>query len=456
MGRPGKTRDTANSRPVARPGVRNSAARRAQATRAASLAQADVGSAAERKDLSSEIASNQKSILARVVGLMFEERALVGLVFLPVIAGAFWVVWTKAWVPPTLKEIIARLPVISVQAKGTIVAVAAGDQAKRMSAEAATSASLGAAIQPATAAPSERGDAVALLAPVAPEDEAQMVLPDGFVSAIDREALAFVGRERPCTVEEAEFAGMEPASEIFDGSDQSSDPHFGVKLAAAAVAQTGDFVVYTDRYRKLSFPMGDVSALYGVCTDVIIRAYRSVGIDLQAAVKRSGVGSGDPSIDHRRTETLRRFFARNGTDIAVSDFPEDYLPGDIVTYHRPQNSGSQSHIAIVTDMISRSGRPMIVHNRGWGPQIEDGLFVDRITGHYRYRGGLAQPRGKTQAKADKLPALKVITRKLRKAGKSSPRASKSVVQLSEGGTGAGTPGSAPNSTAPANAPVSTP
>ncbi|MBN9267152.1 MAG: DUF1287 domain-containing protein, partial [Hyphomicrobium sp.] len=64
-------------------------------------------------------------------------------------------------------------------------------------------------------------------------------------------------------------------------------------------------------------------------------------------------------------------------------FAEDYRPGDIVTYHRPEGRISQYHIAVVTDQIAPSGRPLIVHNRGWGPQIEDALFVASITGHYR-------------------------------------------------------------------------
>ncbi len=174
---------------------------------------------------------------------------------------------------------------------------------------------------------------------------------------------------------------------------------FGDRLAAAARAQTGEFVIYNDKYRRISFPMGDVSPLFGVCTDVIIRAYRAVGVDLQVLVQRSRIGSGDASIDHRRTETLRRFFARFGQSLTVTAFPEDYLPGDIVTYHRPQNRGSRSHIAIVADVTGPSGRPMIVHNRGWGPQIEDALFVDRITGHYRFTGGPAAPPAVREAKA---------------------------------------------------------
>jgi len=160
---------------------------------------------------------------------------------------------------------------------------------------------------------------------------------------------------------------------------------FGQSLAAAAQAQTKDFVIYNDKYRAISYPNGDVEPLYGVCTDVIIRAYRALGIDLQQLVQEARIGSGDVNIDHRRTEVLRRYFARFGEQRPTSTFAEDFQPGDIVTYNRPQNRHSRSHIAMVSNTVGPSGRYMIVHNRGWGPQLEDGLFVDEITGHYRYR-----------------------------------------------------------------------
>lgn len=166
---------------------------------------------------------------------------------------------------------------------------------------------------------------------------------------------------------------------------------FGRRLAAAARTQLEDLVIYTARYQRIAFPKGDVPSLFGACTDVVIRAYRSLGVDLQALVQGAGVGSGDPSIDHRRTETLRRFFSRHAEVLPVSEFPESYQPGDIVTYHRPFSRVSRSHIAIVTDVLGPSGRPMILHNRGWGPQLEDALFVDRITGHYRYAGPVPRP-----------------------------------------------------------------
>ena len=159
---------------------------------------------------------------------------------------------------------------------------------------------------------------------------------------------------------------------------------FGRMLAAAARHETEDLIVYTDKYRDMRFPMGDVPALYGVCTDVVVRAYRALGIDLQVLVHNAKLGTGDSSIDHRRVETLRRFFTKYGTSIPVSDFVEEFLPGDIVTYRRPEGRGSQTHIGIVSDVVAPSGRPMIVHNRGWGPQLEDALLANPMTGHYRF------------------------------------------------------------------------
>lgn len=190
----------------------------------------------------------------------------------------------------------------------------------------------------------------------------------------------------------------------------SSEP-FGTRLAQAAAAQAQHFVIYDDKYRQISRAGGDVPSLYGVCTDVVIRAYRSVGVDLQVLVQASRVGAGDPNIDHRRTETLRRYLARFGRDLPVTPFGEDYEPGDIVTYWRPQNSGSRSHIAIVAAERGPSGNLMIIHNRGWGPQLEDGLFVDRITGHYRYDGSLrpALPPQLATSRARPFPPVSAAT-----------------------------------------------
>jgi uncharacterized protein YijF (DUF1287 family) len=159
---------------------------------------------------------------------------------------------------------------------------------------------------------------------------------------------------------------------------------FGWALAAVARAQLDDFVIYNPRYVALAYPRGDTLPLYGVCTDVVVRAYRAFGIDFQELIHTSRLGRGDPSIDHRRVEVVRKFLERHGTSFEISEFPENFLAGDIVTYQRPHGRVSQHHIAIVSERLAPSGRPMIVHNRGWGPQLEDALFADRITGHYRF------------------------------------------------------------------------
>lgn len=199
-----------------------------------------------------------------------------------------------------------------------------------------------------------------------------------------------VAAARPQATPAKAGVGMQTAA--LGGLAQSLTPEaFGLKLAEAARVQTEQFVVYNDAYRQISYPMGDVPSLFGVCTDVIVRAYRAVGIDLQSLVQQTKSGKGDRNIDHRRTEVLRNFFERQGASLPITSFAEDYLPGDIVTYHRPQNDHSRSHIAMVSAVLAPSGRPMIIHNRGWGPQLEDGLFVDQITGHYRFSGAKLTP-----------------------------------------------------------------
>ena len=163
-------------------------------------------------------------------------------------------------------------------------------------------------------------------------------------------------------------------------------PSFGSRLADAAIQQTSVPVIYNPAYLKIPYPMGDVPWYIGVCTDVVVRAYRAVGIDLQRLVHESGVGSGDTNIDHRRVGVLQRFFARHGQRLAITANGRDYLPGDLVTYHLPNGWFSKTHIAIVSDRTAPSGAPFVIHNRGFGVQLEDWLFAEKITGHYRYSG----------------------------------------------------------------------
>lgn len=168
------------------------------------------------------------------------------------------------------------------------------------------------------------------------------------------------------------------------------------KLITAAIAQTQDNVIYNGAYFKIPYPMGDIPAQYGVCTDVIIRAHRKLGIDLQQLVhedmrgnfslypakKNWGQTKTDTNIDHRRVPNLQTFFTRHGKKLAISNKPQDYQAGDLVTWMLP---GNLPHIGIVTDRLSTDGlRPLIVHNIGAGPQLEDMLFEYAISGHYRY------------------------------------------------------------------------
>jgi uncharacterized protein YijF (DUF1287 family) len=167
-------------------------------------------------------------------------------------------------------------------------------------------------------------------------------------------------------------------------------------LADAAVARTTHVVHYDGRYFPMTYPGGDVPADKGVCTDVVIRAYRAVGIDLQQRVHEDmaahferypskrlwGLSRTDTNIDHRRVPNLQVFFARHGRKLDVSDAAGDYLPGDIVTWMLP---GNLPHIGIVTGRRDpASGRPLVAHNIGRGPELEDVLFAYPLTGHYRY------------------------------------------------------------------------
>ena len=175
-----------------------------------------------------------------------------------------------------------------------------------------------------------------------------------------------------------------------------ADDTFAKKLAQAAIERTAHEISYDGRYFKIPYPGGDIPAHLGVCTDVIIRTYRALGIDLQKVVhedmkahfnaypKLWGLKSTDTNIDHRRVPNLQAFFTRKGQSLPVTQNPADYKTGDLVTWNL-KTIGSLPHIGIVTDRRSRDGlRPLIVHNIGAGTTLEDMLFSYTITGHYRY------------------------------------------------------------------------
>jgi uncharacterized protein YijF (DUF1287 family) len=170
------------------------------------------------------------------------------------------------------------------------------------------------------------------------------------------------------------------------------------KLVEAAIERTHTTVRYDPSYVRIPYPNGDVPPETGVCTDEIIRAYRAVGVDLQKEVhedmlrdfsaypnqRRWLLVHTDTNIDHRRVPNLMAFFARKGQSLPLSTRSGDYSPGDLVTWDL---GGNVPHIGIVVNRKSeRTGRFLVVHNIGRGPQMEDVLFNWRITGHYRYFG----------------------------------------------------------------------
>ncbi|TPN87359.1 DUF1287 domain-containing protein [Aquimarina algicola] len=165
-------------------------------------------------------------------------------------------------------------------------------------------------------------------------------------------------------------------------------------LSEAALALTKQKVSYDPSYFSIGYPNGDVPEDKGVCTDVVIRAYRQIGIDLQKEVhldmksnfsiypKIWGLKTTDRNIDHRRVPNLMTYFKRQGAEKPISQKASDYIPGDIVCWNL---GGAITHIGVVVNKKSKDNkRNLIVHNIGGGQVLEDCLFNFKIIGHYRF------------------------------------------------------------------------
>jgi uncharacterized protein YijF (DUF1287 family) len=183
---------------------------------------------------------------------------------------------------------------------------------------------------------------------------------------------------------------------LFVTSSIYTQTEFGLNLSSAALTLTNDRVVYDPSYFSIDYPNGDVPAGKGVCTDVVIRSYRKLGIDLQQKVhedmkanfskypQKWKLTKPDKNIDHRRVPNLMTFFSRFGEELSISQNAADYKPGDIVCWNL---GGAITHIGVVVNKKSADGRRfLIVHNIGGGQVAEDVLFSYKIIGHYRYSG----------------------------------------------------------------------
>jgi len=165
------------------------------------------------------------------------------------------------------------------------------------------------------------------------------------------------------------------------------------QMLDGAIAQAGVTTGYDPAYVALEYPGGDVPEKTGVCSDVVVRAFRKAGIDLQKEVHEDmkaargeyptkwGAIGPDKNIDHRRVLNLMKYFQRHGKSLPISDAATDYQPGDVVAW---ELTSGIDHIGIVTNMLSESAdRYLIVHNIGAGTRIEDVMFAWTIKGHYR-------------------------------------------------------------------------
>jgi uncharacterized protein YijF (DUF1287 family) len=157
------------------------------------------------------------------------------------------------------------------------------------------------------------------------------------------------------------------------------------KVCENAKWQTTQNVTYDGSYRIIDYPWGDVPENIGVCTDVVIRAFRAVGIDLQEHVHKSVVknhkyyypnpkpGYGlkpDANIDHRRVRVLHKYFKLHFPEAELSN-SDTWMPGDLIIWQ-------DWHIGILIDeKVEGTDRYYVVHNMGAGPIKED-LYYDMI------------------------------------------------------------------------------
>ena len=182
------------------------------------------------------------------------------------------------------------------------------------------------------------------------------------------------------------------SSYIVAAQSNRTKPFYIDNVINHAKWQTTQNVTYDRSYRQISYPNGDVPANIGVCTDVIIRAFRIEGIDLQVLVHESVKNNlryyyprpsknygkkPDANIDHRRVQILRKFFDKHYPESKLKP-SDDYLPGDIIIW-------DNWHIGILIDeKIPGINRYYGVHNMGSGPQKADFYyFEDRSLDHYR-------------------------------------------------------------------------
>ncbi len=172
-----------------------------------------------------------------------------------------------------------------------------------------------------------------------------------------------------------------------------SAPDDNLRIADAAMKQVGVTLTYDPEYVRLAYPMGDIDPAKGVCTDVVIRAFRAIGVDLQKEIHEDmtadfsaypglwGLKKPDSNIDHRRVQNIQRYLERKGKSLPKNG---EYLPGDVVAWRL---FSGVAHIGVVSTELASPSRKRyrVVHNIGWGTRNEDVLYDWKIIGHYRWK-----------------------------------------------------------------------
>jgi uncharacterized protein len=195
-------------------------------------------------------------------------------------------------------------------------------------------------------------------------------------------------------IERRQFLIISGAAALAPSATLAQSRRSATALIVAARKQIGVTTSYDPAYSRLAFPNGDVPRGRGVCTDVVIRAYRDAfGLDLQSLVnadmkaafatypKKWGLKTTDRNIDHRRVPNLQVFLARRGKQLPLPTRTQDWRAGDIMTC---LVGGTLPHIGIISDRTSLFGTPLLIHNIGAGTREENVLGDHRITGRYRW------------------------------------------------------------------------
>jgi len=208
-------------------------------------------------------------------------------------------------------------------------------------------------------------------------------------------ALAFAIALAACQQQAARTRPLKPPESQTEVHELTANSSPALKaIIDGAIEQVGKTTSYDPSYQKLDYPNGDVPIETGVCSDVIVRAFRKGGIDLQKEIHEDmksnfsgyptkwGLKSPDANIDHRRVPNLQTFFARKAKSVSTNSDSENFLPGDVVTWDL---GSGVDHVGMVVNVWYKpSQRYLIVHNIGAGTRMEDVLFSWKITGHYRY------------------------------------------------------------------------